>query len=748
MNLNAGALGDANNYNKIDIVDALVTTQYYVGEPVSNFDKTSADVDCNNVISIIDALLIAQYYVGVIYEFPCPTTVPTQTPTPAPTPVPTAEPTIEPTTVTTQAPTPVPGAGEVWTSPSQTVVNVGDYFQTEIHVNSGDRRLAYFDIDVWFDKSIIRIDTSRGTDGVAAGSSGFFDNVWLDTSSIEIEGRNTTGTGPGTNLHVLTLYWQAIGAGMCIIENTPFYLDDPDNYQIGLLTGTDGTVEVKEIPTPDPTPDDTGTPAPTRVVTPSPTPEVMLASLNCDIEFGTVLGTANRWIPHTGERLENLKVKITGTDENGSNYRFSDTYQAVNMLTPLDPYYNAGEENPKNIMTNRGDCMYIVSACYGGGVYYDIVGFELDTSRQSEERYVYVTLGVSYSLSIASDGYLSCETPEGTTTTFCIRVVSGSGRALPGDDLLLRFGLTNYPEFSDTVGDGDFMAVYDKRLLDAANMYVDETIDEGGSPTGLSDWNGAAQIPIRKWIRFNDNCEVGNAVAYGWGCWDSVDMFNTEVTTVEGLSENVTEWYGYTFPAFEVVTSDNVDYYKPVSGSHSVPQLTTYAAFGDESQAMLVFRDAEGNPVDPDGGVLDENSAYDKNYNWRLAAASSGTDCSGFVSRCALLSGTNYKIVDIDDNNKVEKEGTGHLVNPDYTWEIADSVRSLIVPGDIIVKKGHVAIVLAVDFPDGSRDLGANILQRVSIIHSTSSQSRWRVRNDQDWSDIGSTYKPRRLIIE
>jgi hypothetical protein len=63
-------LGDVNEDNAIDIVDALLTAQYYVGLPVSTFIPDAADVDAGGTINIVDALLIAQFYVGLISQFP------------------------------------------------------------------------------------------------------------------------------------------------------------------------------------------------------------------------------------------------------------------------------------------------------------------------------------------------------------------------------------------------------------------------------------------------------------------------------------------------------------------------------------------------------------------------------------------------------------------------------------------------------------------------------------------------------
>jgi hypothetical protein len=62
------AQGDVNNNGTIDIVDALLVAQFYVGLNPSNFDSSKADANCNGTIDIVDALLIAQYYVGLVSE--------------------------------------------------------------------------------------------------------------------------------------------------------------------------------------------------------------------------------------------------------------------------------------------------------------------------------------------------------------------------------------------------------------------------------------------------------------------------------------------------------------------------------------------------------------------------------------------------------------------------------------------------------------------------------------------------------
>ncbi len=78
--------GDVNGSGAVDIVDALVVAQAYVGLNPSNYNAACADVNCSGAIDIVDALLMAQLYVGLVSSFPCqltpaPTVAPTATPT-------------------------------------------------------------------------------------------------------------------------------------------------------------------------------------------------------------------------------------------------------------------------------------------------------------------------------------------------------------------------------------------------------------------------------------------------------------------------------------------------------------------------------------------------------------------------------------------------------------------------------------------------------------------------------------------
>ncbi|MBN1698902.1 MAG: VWA domain-containing protein [Spirochaetales bacterium] len=105
--------GDVNNDGTVNIVDALLTAQYSVGLPLSNFDAAAADVNGDGAASIIDSLLIAQYYVGMISSFPAdgtPTNPPSTTSVAPATPLPTAVGTSAPATTSLPGVTNPPSA--------------------------------------------------------------------------------------------------------------------------------------------------------------------------------------------------------------------------------------------------------------------------------------------------------------------------------------------------------------------------------------------------------------------------------------------------------------------------------------------------------------------------------------------------------------------------------------------------------------------------------------------------------------
>jgi hypothetical protein len=190
-------LGDVNRDNTIDIVDALVTAQYYVGLGPSPFYPDQGDVDCEGGITIVDALLIAQFYVGLITEFPCGEATPESTGTPTPVPV-----TPDPTPVQDVTPGPTGGEGvscagyPVWNS-----AVVYDESGTLVQYNCNLYRNNYFsygdnpeensasEYDIWVLLGACEDDCQMGEgpwtacgewDNWETGGFTIYNNIWGD----------------------------------------------------------------------------------------------------------------------------------------------------------------------------------------------------------------------------------------------------------------------------------------------------------------------------------------------------------------------------------------------------------------------------------------------------------------------------------------------------------------------------------------------------------------------------------------
>lgn len=68
----AATCGDVNDNDAVDILDALIIAQFYVGLTTQDLDLSVADVNNDGAISIVDALQVAQFYVGLLTKLSCP----------------------------------------------------------------------------------------------------------------------------------------------------------------------------------------------------------------------------------------------------------------------------------------------------------------------------------------------------------------------------------------------------------------------------------------------------------------------------------------------------------------------------------------------------------------------------------------------------------------------------------------------------------------------------------------------------
>jgi hypothetical protein len=246
----SGGLGDVNADGNIDIVDALMMAHYFVGLNPSGFGTAQSDVNGDGMLNIIDALILAQYYVGLVSQLP-------------------SDPVPEPT----EGPAPLPGTGSIWFVPDVVAATENIPFEIEIHLNSGEQALAAYDVIIEYDYDYLTVNSNTGTSGVIEGADGFLAGVNADNPGVVmVNGFDPTGTGPGQNLHVLTISWIAIASGETSITLYANMLVDPDTYIIGEPDPATCTVTVEEGPEPTETPTPTPSPVETPVSTETPPP--------------------------------------------------------------------------------------------------------------------------------------------------------------------------------------------------------------------------------------------------------------------------------------------------------------------------------------------------------------------------------------------------------------------------------------------------------------------------------------------
>ncbi len=141
-------------------------------------------------------------------------------------------------------------AGDVWIYPSSKTVNTNTYFDLEVRVNSGLKKLGAYSFTITYNISLLNVDTSKGTSGVDPGPDGFISAVNTNNAAgiLSVNGFNVNGTGPGSSLRVLTIHFKSLFLfGTAPIGLSVSTLTDETGITIGTPSGTGGTVSVQNI---------------------------------------------------------------------------------------------------------------------------------------------------------------------------------------------------------------------------------------------------------------------------------------------------------------------------------------------------------------------------------------------------------------------------------------------------------------------------------------------------------------------
>ena len=137
------------------------------------------------------------------------------------------------------------GPGVCSMLPEIVAVNLNDKFTTYIYVDTGAQEIAAYSLDVLFDSTIIEVNTLVDSNGVSAGANGFVTAVNPNSPGVlQINGFDAMGTGPGSNLHLVTINWTAVGTGMTDVTIAVDTLVDPGYVTIGTPAGIGNTITV------------------------------------------------------------------------------------------------------------------------------------------------------------------------------------------------------------------------------------------------------------------------------------------------------------------------------------------------------------------------------------------------------------------------------------------------------------------------------------------------------------------------
>jgi hypothetical protein len=155
--------------------------------------------------------------------------------TPGPTPVPTE--------------TPAPGAGDVWIVPENYNVRLSTIFSMQIHANTGSQNFAAYGFDLTYDSNYIIVNTSIETEGVEEGPDGFVSAVNAANDGVlRMSGFDTDGTGPGPDLHVVTVHLYAQqNSGTTYLGLDVIDLTDSDINIIGNPNGRGANVTISNV---------------------------------------------------------------------------------------------------------------------------------------------------------------------------------------------------------------------------------------------------------------------------------------------------------------------------------------------------------------------------------------------------------------------------------------------------------------------------------------------------------------------
>ena len=249
-----------------------------------------------------------------------------------------------------------------------------------------------------------------------------------------------------------------------------------------------------------------------------------------------------RWIPNTGEYLVLGQLSLVTTNQEGKPLDFAAISECSVRLEAWDRAFIAGEA-ASNIRANKGTGFEIACSKTGNfATAQPVSAYKL--TRGDTAAYAVADFSSSQSSSLVVDSKgritVTLHTPGGDIPGyqfFAIRPLAGSIR--PGDDLILgvQLGYTStkthflfwekrsYNETDLGADDSKYLAVYDKKMLWRANLYIAETANDWNDQ---HPWNAppgdpsiATNVPV-------DKVPVWWSKDWGYNEWNRRMKFSPE----------------------------------------------------------------------------------------------------------------------------------------------------------------------------------------------------------------------------
>ncbi len=291
---------------------------------------------------------------------------------------------------------------------------------------------------------------------------------------------------------------------------------------------------------------------------------------------------------------------------------------------------------------------------------------------------------------------------------------------------------------------------------------------------GENEWQetgDGGQIPIHSWTRWNDNRQESKSVAYGWGCWDSVEGFNKELKAQSAQMK-----------AYREGREEKNKKYRELDTNWDESQMT--APGGQWANYLFKERSSKTDKQTISTNTADVSvpglSTYWDENNQFVAGKheydTSGIDCSGLVHLAAVYSGNGYELPNKASESPGKTVNTSGFASDMYTQKLytdmwmldikddnpddtkkttRDSQREILshaVPGDIlVVADSHVVIINDIRLTQENGKVFVKNYADVDVIHSTSGGLNepygWNVQTGS-WFDLGTGQKTAKHFYE